>query len=174
MTRVDVTTSTASGAVTGFEHAEHLQVTASPDSSKHITSLCSGPNCSTSQHNSPASLPQELDSDDNNIDLDEMTDDFSVGRPSGAILATIQEGLDHISTYLADLAVRTEQPPQQILNRFLRQYGRLTPSNDWNRYLKYFTAHTEQEMERLQKTGEVTDVTREDASCKCMLNNGGS
>lgn len=98
-------------------------MTASAGSSKHITLLCGGLNCPTLQHNSPASLPQELDSDDNNIDLDEMTNDFSVGRPSGTILATIQEGLDHISMYLTDLAVHTEQPPQQILNRFLKQYG---------------------------------------------------
>ncbi|KAI6037228.1 hypothetical protein BKA83DRAFT_16431, partial [Pisolithus microcarpus] len=55
----------------------------------------------------------------------------------------IQEGLDHISAYLTDLATRSGQPPQQIIDRFLKQHARLNPTNDWNRYSKYFTHYTD-------------------------------
>ncbi|KAI5991008.1 hypothetical protein EDD15DRAFT_2119414, partial [Pisolithus albus] len=78
------------------------------------------------------------------------------GRPSEAVLDMIQEGLDHITAYLTDLATRSGQPPQQILDRFLKQYSRLNPANDWNRYSKYFSHYTERELERLRKSGSFT------------------
>ncbi|KAI6037306.1 hypothetical protein BKA83DRAFT_3998304, partial [Pisolithus microcarpus] len=87
--------------------------------------------------------------------LDEMLNEctFTVGRPSEAILDMIQEGLDHINVYLTDLTTRSGQPPQQIIDCFLKQYAQLNPTNDWNRYSKYFTHYTKWELERLQMTG---------------------
>lgn len=122
------------GSDTSLEPAEHLQVKASIDNSKHIILLCNGSNSPTPQRNSPATSPQELHFNDSNVDLDEMTEgnNFSVGRPSEATLDMIQEGLDHISTYLADLAAHTGQPLQQIIDCFLKRYAQLIPLNDWN------------------------------------------
>lgn len=116
-------------------------------------------------------MPQESHFDDNNLNLDEVAkgNNFTVGRPSEATLDTIQEGLDYIGTYLADLAARTGQPPQQIIDCFLKQYAWLIPANNWNRYAKYFAHYMEQELERLQKTGEFTG-TIDGTPCKCMLN----
>ncbi|KAI6038136.1 hypothetical protein EDC04DRAFT_2524467, partial [Pisolithus marmoratus] len=90
--------------------------------------------------------------------LDEMFDacTFTVGRPSEAVLDMIQEGLDHINAYLTDLATRSGQPPQQIIDRFLKQYARSNPTNDWNRYSKYFTHYTARELERLRMSGVST------------------
>jgi len=101
---------------------------------------------------------QDLHFNGDNIDPDEMFDDsnFMVGRPSEAILDMIQEGLDHINAYLTDLAARSGQPPQQIIDRFLKQHTCSNPMNDWNSYSKYFTHYTEQELACLQKTGEFT------------------
>ncbi|KAI5980422.1 hypothetical protein EDC04DRAFT_2918213 [Pisolithus marmoratus] len=75
--------------------------------------------------NSPVASSQDLHLRDNNIDLDEMFDacTFTVGRPSEAVLDMIQEGLDHINAYLTDLATHSGQPPQQIIDRFLKQYA---------------------------------------------------
>ncbi|KIM54151.1 hypothetical protein SCLCIDRAFT_31332 [Scleroderma citrinum Foug A] len=100
-----------------------------------------------------------------------MFDDsiFTVGRPSEAILDMIQEGLDHINAYLTDLAARSGQPPQQIIDRFLKKHTRLNPTNDWNSYSKYFTQHTEQELVCLWKTGEFAgsiDSTPSATVCK--------
>ncbi|KIM62212.1 hypothetical protein SCLCIDRAFT_120073 [Scleroderma citrinum Foug A] len=66
----------------------------------------------------------------------------------------IQEGLDHMNAYLMDLVACSGQPPQQIIDRFLKQHARSNPTNDWNSYLKYFTQYTEQELARLWETGE--------------------
>ncbi|KAI5988603.1 hypothetical protein EDD15DRAFT_2520309 [Pisolithus albus] len=102
--------------------------------------------------------PEELRFCDNSINPDDIFDGstFVVGRPSEAVLDMIQEGLDHITAYLTDLATRSGQPPQQILDRFLKQYSRLNPANDWNRYSKYFSHYTERELERLRKSGSFT------------------
>ncbi|KAI6097396.1 hypothetical protein EV401DRAFT_1895520 [Pisolithus croceorrhizus] len=102
--------------------------------------------------------PEELHFCDNSINLDDIFDGstFMVGRPSEAVLDMIREGLDHITAYLADLATRSGQPPQQILDRFLKQYARLNPANDWNRYSKYFSHYTERELARLRKSGSFT------------------
>ncbi|KIM55792.1 hypothetical protein SCLCIDRAFT_133845, partial [Scleroderma citrinum Foug A] len=48
------------------------------------------------------------------------------------------------------------QPPQQIIDRFLKQHARSNPTNNWNSYSKYFTHYTEQELACLRKTGEFT------------------
>ena len=100
-----------------------------------------------------------------------MFDDsiFAVGRPSEAILDMIQEGLDHINAYLMDLAARSGQPPQQIIDRFLKQHARSNPTNDWNSYSKYFTQHTEQELVHLWKTGEFAGSV-DSTPCKGILN----
>ncbi|KAI6024527.1 hypothetical protein EDC04DRAFT_2900037 [Pisolithus marmoratus] len=75
--------------------------------------------------NSPVAAPQDLDLGDNNINLDEMLNKctFTVGRPLEAVLDMIQEGLDHINVYLTDLATHSGQPPQQIIDCFLKQYA---------------------------------------------------
>lgn len=133
ITQVDVATSpTSSGAAASFEPAEHLLAKASTDSSKHITLLCEDSNRPTPQCDNSVTLPLELDFDDKNLDLDEAAEgnNFLVGRPSDAVLDMIQEGLDYIGTYLTDLATRTGQPPQQIVDRFPKQYARLIPVND--------------------------------------------
>ena len=113
------------------------------------------PNCITPPQDSLPASPQELHFSDGIAELDETCDEiaFAVGRPSQATLDMIQEGLDCIHADLADLADRSRQPPQQIVDRFIKQYGRLNPSNDWNRYQKYFRHFTEQEMDRLRKSG---------------------
>ncbi|KAI6027130.1 hypothetical protein EDC04DRAFT_2899392 [Pisolithus marmoratus] len=85
-------------------------------------------------HDSPVISPQGLDFGNNSVGLDEMLDGsmFMVGQPSEAILDMIEEGLAHINTYLTDLATHSGQPPQQIVDCFLKQYAQLNPSNDWN------------------------------------------
>ena len=84
-----------------------------------------------------AALPP---SEDNHVDLDESKDSqFTVGRLSDAVLDIVQEGLDHITTYLTNLAVCSGQPPQQLINHFVKQYSRLNSANDWNKYSKYFS-----------------------------------
>ncbi|KIM56431.1 hypothetical protein SCLCIDRAFT_132760 [Scleroderma citrinum Foug A] len=81
----------------------------------------------------------------------------------------IQEGLDHINAYLTDLAARSGQPPQQIIDRFLKQHARSNPTNNWNSYSKYFTQHTEQELVRLRKTREFAGSV-DSTPCKGILN----
>ncbi|KIM60943.1 hypothetical protein SCLCIDRAFT_26272 [Scleroderma citrinum Foug A] len=146
--------SPTSRAVASLEPMESLlQGKASTDSSKHIALSHDGSNGLTPQCDN-LTLPQESHFDDNNLNLDEVAEgnNFTVGRPSEATLDTIQEGLDYIGTYLADLAARTGQPPQQIIDHFLKQYAWLIPANDWNQYAKYFAHY----MEHLRKTGEFT------------------
>jgi len=87
-----------------------------------------------------------------------------VGRPSDAVLDIVQEGLDHITTYLTDLAVRSGQPPQQLIDRFVKQYSRLNSANDWNKYAKYFSQNTEAELDRFRKT--VAQDATIDTKCK--------
>ncbi|KIM52045.1 hypothetical protein SCLCIDRAFT_142096 [Scleroderma citrinum Foug A] len=77
----------------------------------------------------------------------------------------IQEGLDHMNAYLMDLAAHSGQPPQQIIDRFLKQHARSNPTNDWNSYSKYFTQYTEQELARLQETREFAGSI--DSTPKC-------
>ncbi|KAI6096152.1 hypothetical protein F5141DRAFT_1067870 [Pisolithus sp. B1] len=69
--------------------------------------------------------PEELHFSNNSIDPDDIFDGstFVVGRPLEAILDMIQEGLDHITAYLTDLATHSGQPPQQILDHFIKQYA---------------------------------------------------
>ena len=87
----------------------------------------------------------------------------------------IQEGLDCIHADLTDLAGRSGQPAQQIVDRFIKQYAHLNPSNDWNRYSKYYPHFMEQELDWLRKTGTFSG-TIDSTPCKCMLygrfNNG--
>jgi len=130
-----------------------LQTKSHTDTTNHVYSLAS-----SSQ-------------DGDNIDADEMFDDstFAVGRPSEAILDVIQEGLDHINAYLMDLARRSGQPPQQIIDRFVKQHARSIPTNDWNSYSKYFTQYTEQELARLRQTGEFAGSV-DSTPCKRTLN----
>ncbi|KIM56686.1 hypothetical protein SCLCIDRAFT_29355 [Scleroderma citrinum Foug A] len=93
-------------------------------------------------------------SEDSPVDLDESEDNqFAIGRPSDAILDIVQEGLDHITTYLTDLVVRSGQPPQQLIDRFVKQYTHLNSANDWNKYSKYFAQNTQAELNRFWKTG---------------------
>ena len=104
-------------------------------------------------------------SDDSWANLDESEDSpCAVGRPSDAVLDIVQEGLDHITTYLTDLAVRSGQPPQQLINRFVKQYSRLNSANDWNKYAKYFSQNTEAELDRFRKT--VAQDATIDTKCK--------
>ncbi|KAI6016886.1 hypothetical protein BKA83DRAFT_4497416 [Pisolithus microcarpus] len=115
--------------------------------------------------------PEESRFCDNSINPDDIFDGstFVVGRPLEAILDMIQEGLDHITAYLTDLATCSRQPPLQILDHFLKQYTRLNPANDWNQYSKYFSHYTEQELECLQKSGSFTgtvDGTPSATTCK--------
>ena len=79
----------------------------------------------TPQGDGAATSPQDPHFNGDNIDPDEMFDDstFVVGRPSEAILDMIQEGLDHMNAYLMDLAACSGQPPQQIIDRFLKQHA---------------------------------------------------
>ena len=96
-----------------------------------------------------AALPPN---ENNLVDLGESEDHpFVVGRPSDAMLTMIQEGLDHITTYLTDLAARSGQPPQQLIDRFVRQYTGLNSENDWNKYSKYYTQNTQAEVDRLRR-----------------------
>ncbi|KIM50512.1 hypothetical protein SCLCIDRAFT_34211 [Scleroderma citrinum Foug A] len=77
-------------------------------------------------------------SEDSPVDLDKSEDNqFTIGRLSDAILDIVQEGLDHITTYLTDLV----------------QYMRLNSANDWNKYSKYFAQNTQAELNRFRKTG---------------------
>ena len=103
-----------------------------------------------------AALPP---SEDNLVDLDGGEGrQFVVGRPSDAVLTMIQEGLDHITTYLTDLAARSGQPPQQLIDRFVKQYTSLNSENDWNKYSKYYTQNTQAEVDRLRRnTGAQSD-----------------
>ena len=104
-------------------------------------------------------------SEDSPVDLDESKDNqFAIGRPSDAILDIVQEGLDHITTYLTDLAVRSGQPPQQLINRFVKQYARLNSANDWNKYSKYFAQNTQAELNCFWKTGAQAGSV--DTKCK--------
>ena len=104
-----------------------------------------------------AALPP---SEDGLVDLDEGEDrQFVVGRPSDAVLTMIQEGLDHITTYLTNLAARSGQPPQQLIDRFVKQYTGLNSENDWNKYSKYYTQNTQAEVDRLRRnTGAQSDT----------------
>ena len=115
--------------------------------------------------------PQDLHFSGNNINPDNMFDDgtFVVGRPSEAILDIVQEGLDHINAYLTDLVAHSGQPPQQIIDQFLKQHARSNPTNDWNSYSKYFTQHTEQELAHLWNTGEFAGSV-DSTPCKGTLN----
>ncbi|KAI6142927.1 hypothetical protein EDD17DRAFT_1515685 [Pisolithus thermaeus] len=102
--------------------------------------------------------PEELHFSNNSINPDDIFDGstFVVGRPLEAILDMIQEGLDHITAYLTDLATCSGQPPQQIFDCFLKQYAQLNPANNWNRYSKFFSHYTECELECLWKSGSFT------------------
>ncbi|KAI6101377.1 hypothetical protein F5141DRAFT_1066097 [Pisolithus sp. B1] len=102
--------------------------------------------------------PEELHFSNNSINPDDIFDGstFVVGRPLEAILDMIQEGLDHITAYLTDLATCSGQPPQQIFDCFLKQYARLNPANNWNRYSKFFSHYTECELECRWKSGSFT------------------
>ena len=114
--------------------------------------------------NAAALLPSE----DNYVDLDESKDSqFAVGRPSDAVLDVIQEGLDHITMCLTDLAVRSGQPPQQLIDHFMKQYLRLNSANDWNKYSKYFAQNTQAELDRFRKTGVQGGTI--DTKCKGMI-----
>ena len=104
-------------------------------------------------------------SNDSHADLDKNEDSqFVVGRLSNAVLDIIQEGLDHIMTYLMDLAVRSGQPPQQLIDRFIKQYAHLNSANDWNKYSKYFALNTQVELDCFRKTGP--QVGTIDTKCK--------
>lgn len=107
-------------------------------------------------------------SEDSHVDLDEIKDgQFAVGRPSDTILDIVQEGLDHISTYLTNLAVHSGQPPQQLIDCFVKQYTHLNSANDWNKYSKYFSQNTQAELDHLRKTEAQADTI--DTKCKGMV-----
>lgn len=89
------------------------------DDSDPFTNLCGG----------PVDSPQ--DGGNSHKGLDEGSS-FMVGRLSEGMLDVVQEGLDYINTYLTDLTARCGQPPQQIIDRFLKQYARFNSANDWN------------------------------------------
>jgi len=125
----------------------------------------------TNQRGSPVGSPRDLHSGGNSHEGLNEGSSFMVRRPSEAMLDVVQEGLDYINTYLTDLAARCGQPPQQIVDRFLKQYARFNSANDWNRYSKYFTQHTEHELQRLQKTGAFTGSI-DNTLCKDTVANG--
>jgi len=131
---------------------------------------CDSSNGPTPQGDGTLTSLQDLHFNGDNIDPDEMFDDsnFVVGRPSEAILDMIQEGLDHIDAYLTDLVAHSGQPPQQVIDCFLKQHTRSNPTNDWNSYSKYFTHYTEQELARLWKTREFTGSV-DSTPCKGTL-----
>ena len=87
-----------------------------------------------------------------------------VGRPSNTVLDIVQEGLDHITAYLTDLAVCSGQPPQQLIDRFMKQYACLNSANDWNKYSKYFAQNTQAELNHLGMTGAQAGTI--DTKCK--------
>ena len=156
----------------GFEPMEPLFLAKlSSDSLNCITPSCDGSNSLTPWPDSPATSSQDIHFNDNNLDPDGMFERtlFTVGRPSDAIMDMIQEGLEHINEYLTDLAACTGQPPQQIIDHFLKQYAQLIPTNNWNHYSKYFTHFLEWELERLWKSGGFSG-TIESTPCKCTLN----
>ncbi|KIM70519.1 hypothetical protein SCLCIDRAFT_100401, partial [Scleroderma citrinum Foug A] len=66
----------------------------------------------------------------------------------------MEEGLDQIAASLTDLAACSSQPPQQLMDHFVRQYARLNSANDWNKYGKFYVQNMEAELERLCKSGE--------------------
>ena len=89
-------------------------------------------------------------------DLDWMFNDntFIVGRPSEAVLDIVEEGLDQIAASLTDLAAHSGQPPQQLMDRFIRQYAHLNSANNWNKYGKFYVQNMEAELEHPRKSGE--------------------
>jgi len=156
----------------GFKPMEPLFLAkSSTDNLNRFTPSPVGSNRPTLRPDSPAASPQDVHFNDIDLHPDEMFKGthFTVGRPSDAIKDMIQEGLDHINEYLTDLAAHTGQPPQQIIDRFLKQYARSSPTNDWNRYAKYFTYFQQRELECLRKSGEFSG-TIEGTPCKCALN----
>ncbi|KIM65565.1 hypothetical protein SCLCIDRAFT_82417, partial [Scleroderma citrinum Foug A] len=68
----------------------------------------------------------------------------------------VEEGFDQIAASLTDLAARSGQPPQQLMDRFIKQYACLNSANDWNKYGKFYTQNMEAELEHLRKSGEDT------------------
>ena len=98
----------------------------------------------------------ELSFGEDHDDLDQIFDDntFIVGRPSEAVLDIMEEGLDQIAASLTDLAAHSGQPPQQLMDCFVRQYACLNSANDWNKYGKFYVQNMEAELERLRKSGE--------------------
>jgi len=156
----------------GFKPMEPLFLAkSSTDNLNCFTPSPVGSNCPTLRPDSPAALLQDVHFNDIDLHPDEMFEGthFTVGRPSDAIKDMIQEGLDHINKYLTDLAAHTGQPPQQIIDRFLKQYAQSSPTNDWNHYAKYFTYFQQRELECLRKSGEFSG-TIEGTPCKCALN----
>jgi len=116
-----------------------------------------GTQCSSHAAASLVELP--LDEEDHD-DLDRIfgSNMFIVGRPSEAVLDIVEEGLDQIAASLTDLAARSGQPPQQLMDRFIKQYTHLNSANDWNKYGKFYAQNTEAELECLCKSGEDTVV----------------
>ena len=155
----------------GFEPLDSpLQTKSGTMSSNCITPPRDSLNYPSPLHDSSPASPQELHFSDDIPELDGTCDGimFAIGRPSQATLDMIQEGLDHIHADLTDLAGRSGQPAQQIINRFIKQYASLNPLNDWNRYSKYYPHFMEQELDRLRKTGTFSG-TIDSTPCKCML-----
>ena len=110
----------------GFKPMEPLFLAkSSTDNLNRFTPSPVGSNRPTLRPDSPAALPQDVHFNDIDLHPDEMFEGthFTVGRPLDAIKDMIQEGLDHINKYLTDLVAHTGQPPQQIIDRFLKQYA---------------------------------------------------
>lgn len=109
----------------------------------------------------------ELSLGKDNDDLDRMFNDdtFIVGRPSKAVRNIVEEGFDQIAASLTDLAAHSGQPPQQLMDHFIKQYARLNSANDWNKYGKFYTQNMEAELEHLCKSGEDT-IMIDSPGCK--------
>ncbi|KAF8452430.1 hypothetical protein L210DRAFT_806099, partial [Boletus edulis BED1] len=67
----------------------------------------------------------------------------------------LDEAFQGIHSDFSQLAARVGLPFHQVVNRFMRQFGRACASNFWNSYQKFHAANKEQEIARI---GQV-DIT---------------
>jgi hypothetical protein len=78
-----------------------------------------------------------------------MPASFIVGRTSEAVLDILDEGFQRLHDEISEISIQSSLPPQQVIDRFIRNYARSNGGNHWNEYQTYFAQHMQGELTRL-------------------------
>ena len=90
-----------------------------------------------------------LDNGEDNQAPSNVPASFVVGRTSEVVLDILDEGFQRLHDEISEISIQSGLPPQQVVDRFIKNYARSNGSNHWNEYQTYFAQHMQCELARL-------------------------